>query len=281
MLATHDSFHAGMPHLDIFGLSEHFCLTHAGNLHWKWIATLTAKRPSEWVSADGHRIYASFIYTSLKYNREVEVSEDDEISVVCHPCALKPPFFVTETTYSMAGSGLVATARMMSTLSTSHTRSNTRFGKTSMTFQSKPFGEAELEETRQRFRQLRAHDDRELVQSSQHLVNPAVDFNAAKFMYFANFSQLFKRYEYPELGARMPLASREIAYFGNVDPFELTCISSRRTAGDVISAMTRSSDQKCIARSFSQMVDADQARPASSQFGAVAETPAEPISASA
>lgn len=255
MLASQDSFQVGMPHLDIFGLSEHFCLTHAGNLHWKWISRLTAKRPSEWVSPEGHRIYASFVYTSLSYNRDVTVTEDDEISVVCHPCALKPPFFIAETSYSKTGAGLVATARMMSTLSTAQGRSNTRFAKSSMEFQSNPFGEAELDATRTRFRQLRAHDDRFLVETSQHLVNPSVDFNAAKFMYFANFSQLFKRYECPELGASVPLTFREIAYFGNVDPFEWTCIASRQNAGNVTSAMTRSSDQKCIARSFSTIGD--------------------------
>lgn len=269
MLASHDSFHAGMPHLDIFGLSEHFCLTNAGSLHWKWIASLTGKRPSEWISDEGHRIYASFIYTSLTYNRGIEVSEDDEITVVCHPCALKAPFFLTETTYTKAGSGLAATARMMSTLSTAAGRSNTRFEKSLMPFQSKPFGEGQLEEARSRFRQLRTRDDERLVKTNQHLVNPAVDFNAAKFMYFANFSQLFKRYEYPDFTAKTPLAFREIAYFGNVDPFELTCIASHREENDVTSAMTRSSDQKCIARSFSTMAEQRPVKPEQHDVAAV------------
>lgn len=255
MLACKDRFTAGMPNLDIFGLSEHFCLTHAGNLHWNWIASLTGKRPTEWVTQDGHRIYASFVYTSLTYNRVVDVSEDDDILVDCVPQALRPPFFITETTYTKAGKGQVAVARMMSTLSTILGPSNSRFGKTSMAFQSEPFGETQLDETRMRFRQLRSHDDTDLLDTNEHLVNPALDFNAAQFMYFANFSQLFKRYEYPEISAKTPLVSREIAYFGNVDAFEWTNIASARNAKHVTSAMTRASDQKCIARSLSVLGD--------------------------
>lgn len=252
MSATQLNFRAGMPHLDIFGLSENFCLTHSGNLHWSWISRLTEKMPSEWQSQDGRRVYASFIYSSMTYNRRVEVSEDDEISVNCSPLALRAPFFVTETVYSKVNGDVAAAALMMSTFSATNGQSNNRFIKSAIPFRVDAFGEHILEETRQRFRNLRGRNDAALTKASDHLINPSVDFNAAQFMYFANFSQLFKRYECPRLSAAVPLQFREIAYLGNVDPFEWTTITSRRDNTDVSSSLIRASDKKCIARSFSQ-----------------------------
>jgi probable biosynthetic protein (TIGR04098 family) len=254
MSVSQETIRVGMPHLDIFGLSEHFCLAHAGNLHWSWISRLTSKLPTEWRAEDGGRVYASFVYTSLEYDRDITAAEDAVISVECQPLALRAPFFVTETRYLKKGAGAIVTARMMSTFSAIDGRSNKRFIKSSIPFKSQPFGEAVFDSTRGRFRTLRAHDDKTLTKASDHLVNPSVDFNAAKFMYFANFCQLFKRYECPRLSAIAPVSFREVAYFGNVDPFERTTIFSRRNNMNVFSSMVRSSDQKCIARSNSTSV---------------------------
>ena len=66
-----------MPHLDIFGLSEMFCLTNAGNHHWSLISKFTSKTPTEWKNDQGKRIYASFLYTSISYSRNFNVKEDD------------------------------------------------------------------------------------------------------------------------------------------------------------------------------------------------------------
>lgn len=252
MLARSHNFRAGMPHLDIFGLSEQFCLSHAGNLHWSWISEFTAKLPSDWRAEDGRRVYASFIYTSITYERGVKVSEDDEINVNCKPLGLKAPFFLSETTYSRQGSGVVACVLLMSTFSATNGAGNGSFIKSSVPFHADPFGTNLVDDARARFREMRDRDDSALTHAGDHLVNPSVDFNAADFMYFANYCQLFKRYEAPRLSASAPLQFREIAYLANVDPFENAAIASHRDGMKVNAAIIRSSDQRCIARSYSK-----------------------------
>ncbi len=254
MLARTQKFRAGMPHLDIFGLSEQFCLSHAGNMHWSWISEFTKNLPSDWQSEDGRRAYASFIYTSITYGRDVETTEDDEIIVECRPLGLRAPFFLSETTYSKPGHGVAACVLLMSTFSATDGPSNRSFIKSSVPFHTDPFGVSLVDETRAKFREMRDRDDGELTHASDHLVNPSVDFNAADFMYFANYCQLFKRYEAPWLSASSPLQFREISYFGNVDAFEKTSIASHRDGMKVHAAMTRSSDHRCIARSYSRCV---------------------------
>lgn len=251
MYSSSQILQVGMPHLDIFGLSELFCLSNAGNAHWSLISKLTSKMPTEWRSEEGERIYASFIYTAVTYSRYFDVQEDDTIRVECVPRALRPPFFITETNYINSDAETVVSVKLMSTFSQTYGNSNARFLRSSMDFHSDSFGEAIVESTRNRFKEMQQHDDRILEETDSHLVNPVMDFNAANFMYFANYSQLFKRYECPALHATTPLKFREIAYFGNVDPFERLTIFARRSNMEVVSAMKRSSDQKCIARSFS------------------------------
>ena len=254
MQARTDNFRAGMPHLDIFGLSEQFCLSHSGNLHWSWISEFTGRLPSKWQCGSGKRVYANFIYTSLTYNRNISVGEDDEVTVSCKPLAVRAPFVITETIFSKEGAGVIACALLMSTFSSTDGSSNHRFIKSSIPFNVPAFGAELLEETRNRFRELRDRKDDDLTKASDHLVNPSVDFNAAEFMYFANFSQLLKRYESPRLSAEAPLFLREVAYLGNVDPFEWTTIASQRDGLKVNASITRSSGNKCIARSYSKCV---------------------------
>ncbi|MEX3010640.1 LnmK family bifunctional acyltransferase/decarboxylase [Hoeflea sp. TYP-13] len=242
---------AGMPHLDIFGLSELFCLANAGDNHWSLISKLTSRMPSEWKGDQGERIYASFVYASVTYHRHFSVEEDDTIRIECVPRSLLAPFFITETNYIKADSDIVATVRLMSTFSSTNGHSNNKFLRSTIDFHSDPFGETILESTKSRYKEMYRHNDGDLKKTQEHVVNPSVDFNAAKFMYFVNYCQLFKRYESPELSSTVPLKFREIAYFGNVDPFERVTIFSRQKNMNVMSAMNRSSDQKCIARSFS------------------------------
>ena len=64
-----------------------------------------------------------------------------------------------------------------------------------MAFNSDPFGASHLESTKSQYKEIANFDDTELKEIAEHKVIPSVDFNAAQFMYFANYCQLFKRYE--------------------------------------------------------------------------------------
>jgi len=251
MQTNGDAFRVGMPHLDIHGLSDTFCLADAGNRHWALIARLTEKRPTEWRGELGERLYASFLYASITHRREVKVREDDTVRVDCAPSGLLAPFFVSDTTYRKPGSGTVTSIRLMSTFSATSGRSNHKFKKSAVPFRCQPFGENLIEATKGRYKEMSRQDDRDLTQKQDHLVHPLLDFNAANFMYFVNYCSLFQRYENPGARSAEPTAFREIAYFGNVDPFEQVTVLSRQQDRNVIAAMTRSSDQKCIARSRS------------------------------
>ena len=248
---THSEiFRAGMPHLDIFGLSESFCLSNAGNHHWSLISKLTEKLPTEWTNSQGDRVYASFVYTSVTYFRDFSVSEDDMIRTECAARSLQAPFLITETNYINSNSDIVATVRLMSTFSATNGNSNNKFIKSAIEFHSDSFGATIYDSTRKRCRELRQHDDTGLSKMREHTINPSVDFNAANFMYFANYCQIFKRYECPRLSSTAPVQTREIGYFGNVDPFETVTIFALQDNMSVTSAMVRSSDDKCIARSY-------------------------------
>ena len=251
MVTCSQTLRVGMPHLDIFGLSEWFCLSNAGSNHWSLISELTSKKPTQWRGGQGERIYASFVYASVSYFRRFSVDEDDTVRIECNLRGLRAPFVISETDYIKSDSDIVATVKLMSTFSTTNGQSNKRFVKSTMDLHSEPFGEPIFDSTRNRYKEIYRYDDRDLKETQEHIVNPSVDFNAANFMYFVNYCQLFKRYESSEAGSMAPPTFREIAYFGNVDPFERITVYSRRKNLQVISAMKRSSDQKCIARSFS------------------------------
>lgn len=238
-----------MPHLDIFGLAESFCLANAGNLHWSLISKFTSKAPSEWKTDLGERIYASFLYTSISYSRNLNVAEDDVIGINCIPLSLCAPFFITETKYVNSRSDIVVLVKLMSTFLIKNGESNRQFVRSSMAFNSDPFGASHLESTKSQYKEIANFDDTELKEIAEHKVIPSVDFNAAQFMYFANYCQLFKRYENSEQNASIPIKFREIAYFANVDPFERITFYTNQEDHKVLSAMKRSSDQKCIARS--------------------------------
>ena len=240
-----------MPHLDIFGLSEMFCLTNAGNHHWSLISKITSKTPTEWKNDQGKRIYASFLYTSISYSRNFNVKEDDVIGINCIPLSFRAPFFISETKYINSRSDIVVRVKLMSTFIIKNGESNSQFVRSSIPLNSEPFGESHLESTRRRYKEINNFDDKELKEIAEHKVNPSVDFNAAKFMYFANYCHLFKRYESSEYNSSIPIEFREIAYFANVDPFERITVYARQEDIKVLSAMKRSSDQKCIARSHS------------------------------
>lgn len=241
----------GMPHLDIFGLSEMFCLSNAGNHHWSLISKLSSKTPNEWKDSQGERVYASFVHTFISYNREFEIKESDLIEVSCVPIGFYSPFFMTETRYANYRSDLLVRVRLMSTFLVKNGYSNSKFARSSIAVDREPFGNEILEATNKRYKEMHKADDQALKKMSDHRINPSVDFNAANFMYFVNYSHLFKRYESPELSSSVPLKSREIAYFANIDPFEQVTVYSHQDDKTVLSAMKRSSDHKCIARSTS------------------------------
>ena len=250
-LAGHQGLELGMPHLDIFGLSEMFCLTNAGNHHWSLISKMAARKPTEWKSSRGERVYASFVYTSISYYRQFMVQEGDHVAVHCVPLGFASPFFVTETKYLNGQGDMLARVKMMSSFLVKDGPGNGRFARSSIFIDQEPFGGEILEATQKRYKEMYRFDDSGLAKKAEHAINPSVDFNAANFMYFANYSQIFKRYESPELSSAVPMKSREIAYFANIDPFEQLAIYAREEDMNVLSAMKRSSDQKCIARSSS------------------------------
>ena len=116
-ISSKEKLQIGMPHLDIFGLSESFCLASSGNHHWSLISKFTSKTPTEWKNVHGERIYASFVYTSIAFFRDYCVKEDDIISIECVPCSLQAPLFITETNFFNSDSEIVVTVRLMSTFS--------------------------------------------------------------------------------------------------------------------------------------------------------------------
>jgi probable biosynthetic protein (TIGR04099 family) len=249
--ASNTKLEVGMPHLDIFGLSETFCLSSAGNHHWSLISRMASKSPINWKNSQGERVYASFVYTAISYFRDFEVQEGDVVEVNCFPLGFCSPFFITETEYLNANSDVLVRVRLMSTFLTKNGYSNSKFARSSILVDHEPFGASILEETNRRYKEMNRFDDKDLEKMADYKINPSVDFNAANFMYFVNYCNLFKRYESPELSSSFPLKSREIAYFANIDPFEEVTVYSRQDDMDVQSAMRRSSDRKCIARSSS------------------------------
>ncbi len=257
MAANGKQFRAGMPHLDMFGLSDSFCMADAGNRHWEIIAHLTGLRPSEWRTVDGARIYANFVYSNLRYERQQTVSEDDLVRVDCRPLGLKPPFVLTETSYRTAASGLLLQIVLMSALTSKVGDSNSVFCRSALGFRSAPFGVAAVDRVRNRYKEMSAETDQTLCVQGRYEVKPQIDFNAANFLYFVNYARIFKAYEISGNNAVAPLLRRETFFFGNVDRSDIITIAARSENRDTTASMTRSSDNKCIARSLSRRLLAD------------------------
>ena len=241
-----------MPHLDIFGLSEAFILANAGDIHWSLITKMTAKTPTDWKDDRGNRVYASFVYAYTSYNRNVIVKEGSLVKIKCRALSFDMPFFLTETRYISEQSGLSVTVQLLSAFVVKKDESNRRFVRSTLPIESNPFGQSKLESFKKRHKEIREYECDALIPMAIHKINPSVDFNAAKFMYFVNYSQIFKRYENPEISSSFPMSSREIAYLSNVDPFEQIGIYAHQKGKRILSEIRRSSDQQCIARSISE-----------------------------
>ena len=257
MSANGNQFRAGMPHLDVFGLSDSFCMADAGNRHWEIITRLTGLRPSEWKTVDGTRIYANFVYSNVRYDRRQVISEDDVVHVDCRPLGLRPPFVLTETSYRTEASGILLRVVLMSALTSKVGDSNSVFRRSALSFRSTPFGVAAVERVRARYKEMSVDTDQVLSMQANYEVRPQIDFNAANFLYFVNYARIFKAHEISGSDATAPLLQREISFFGNVDHSDTLVISARTEERDTTASMTRSSDHKCIARSLSkrQLVD--------------------------
>jgi probable biosynthetic protein (TIGR04099 family) len=71
----------GMPQLCGQGLSEHWLLKTAGDLHWQALAATHGCRPSALQDAQGRRVYAAFTLVHLRGARLREVDEDQTLDL--------------------------------------------------------------------------------------------------------------------------------------------------------------------------------------------------------
>ncbi|BAN28055.1 Pnap_2097 family protein [Caballeronia insecticola] len=253
-----DTYRAGMPQLNIAGLSENWLLKECGDRHWD---ALSRETQSDFISDEGSRAYAAFTSIRLRANGMHELRENDTFRIRSELSRIGPVRHFSE--HRVAGTtGTIAHVSMMSTF-VHRTESRTNRSVARASFANlrghiAPMNAhiADMQDAARRFRLREADTDlpETACASIDFFPCPYNDFNGADFLYFASFQGFVDRAEWQtwRLADTPTLVSRELHYHGNIDvgdslrlTFRRACIDDTRVAHWC--EIERASDGKKIA----------------------------------
>ena len=212
---------AGLPHLDIFTLSEVWALGEALHGVWQALAQSLGAPPGQWRDDEGRRIYAAVMALTIRTDLAHPVIEDDALLWDSRLLAIRKPHAVGETVFSVDGTARMTVRLLTSLVRRDVTGSNKKLSKVRERWVA-PDVEAALVDN-WLDRHHRAKGARlSGVPVLRHQANRLADFNAADLFYFRNFVAVARAAEWQENRKLPPrlAASRDAFFFGNVDDGE-------------------------------------------------------------
>ena len=106
---------AGLPHLDIFTLSEVRALGEALRGVWQAMGHSLGAPPGQWRDDEGRRIYAAVMALTIHTDLVHPVVEDDALRWDSHLLAIRQPHAFGETVFSVDGTARM-TVRVLTSL---------------------------------------------------------------------------------------------------------------------------------------------------------------------
>lgn len=96
-------FVPGLPQLDIHTLSEDWMLAAGLEVHWNILAQSLGKLPSQWIDAQGSRMYAAVIWLQTDFDLEDTIKEDEHVSVETSFISVRKPHALSLSTFHASG----------------------------------------------------------------------------------------------------------------------------------------------------------------------------------
>ncbi|SAL05696.1 hypothetical protein AWB78_07647 [Caballeronia calidae] len=239
-----DTYRAGMPQLNIAGLSENWLLKECGDRHWDALARETQ---SDFISDEGSRAYAAFTSIRLRAQGMRDVRENDTFCIRTELSRVGPARHLSEHRVSGRDAMSVAVSMMSTFVLRTEARNNRSVARASfstlkgdivpMNSAISDMQEAaralRLREADARIAELGLHEDTTCAPLT-FLPCPYNDFNGADFLYFASFQAFADRAEWQtwRLEDTPAIVSRELHFHGNIDVGESLRLTFRRTVVD-------------------------------------------------
>ncbi|RTL49551.1 MAG: hypothetical protein EKK40_14425 [Bradyrhizobiaceae bacterium] len=239
--ALSPSVRIGMPHLSLTGLSENWLLKECGHRHWFLLAAAAGDSVPDFRDAAGDQVYAVFRAVAIRDARFERVAENDELHFISSLSRISRTQF-TSVHHLIRGGGKVGEVELISSF-VKRTNPEVNRSVARVNLEAFPFaGQA----TQSALADLAgpfwsdswsSHRgfQREQAGLSGSLIvrpNPSIDFNGARFLYFASFPALADRAEWDILSPppHLTTVGREVFYYGNIEPGDEIVIRIGATA---------------------------------------------------
>jgi probable biosynthetic protein (TIGR04098 family) len=263
----------GMPELVSSGLSESWLLAQCGDLHWQLLSQLFGLPPNQFHDEHGTRLLPGIVSIDLSSARGLhEFQEDSGLVIESELLAYERGNALSSHRANQKSSGASVVVIMLTRfLSRTKARSNSSLvGADPADIPGISFGDLIAHDIYLTHRKAR----RTKRPSGDCVLNlcdaeriftfspcPSTDFNGAGLLYFARFPDLIERAEW-HLSDRIngnpgSILSRQIQYFGNIDPGDslgIQIFEVSRDAGGSIhnSVLVRLSDNRVICQAITQ-----------------------------
>jgi probable biosynthetic protein (TIGR04099 family) len=228
----------GMAHLSPSGLSEQWLLRECGDRHWSLIAQASGQDRAVFRSGSGEPIYAAFCATALELH-PLGMSLLGEDLVIASELFRVGAGRLGSVHEFLIDGRVIGGLRMISTfVSHDSTRSNRSIVR------NHPMREAVVAEAPASLIELSAYAQalarqcRQRTERSEAIISetpcPELDFNAAGLLYFPTFTKLAEMAMWRLRQSHGSLASRTVAYLGNIDMEDSVTVHRADDGVDVV-----------------------------------------------
>jgi probable biosynthetic protein (TIGR04098 family) len=211
----------GLPQLDIHTLSEDWALAAGLEQIWLLLAQSFGKKPSDWLDAQGDRMYGAVMALESRFDLSDPLREDDRVTLETEFLAIRKPHAWAEVRFRTGGK-VKAEVRILTSFIKRQTKgSNKKFSKVRDIWQAEDLNGDVIDALLDRHHAAKT-EAHATSPAMEYEVNRIQDFNTADFLYFKNFVRISKAAEWKQnRGNPVRLnATRQCFYFGNVEDGE-------------------------------------------------------------
>lgn len=261
---------AGMPQLNVNGLSENWLLKECGDRHWQGIAQAQGLPRPEFRNTQGHKVYAAFTLVRITGGRLEQIGENDVFTIASQCLAVGRAQHYSRHMLHAQGQTAARVEMLSVFVRRAQSGSNRSVVRAAMADAGRYAPDPELWAAAEAFVQ-RGHAHRAMEPglatnadySLDFIPCPNSDFNGADLLYFSAFQSMVDRAEWAWMlhtqppGRPAALRERELVFFGNLDLGGSVRIQLQPQAADQgmllhHSTLQRKSDGALIAQVFTR-----------------------------
>ncbi|MDT4844310.1 putative biosynthetic protein [compost metagenome] len=213
---------AGMPHLAYVGLSENWLLKECGHLHWLMLARLKSFSVPAFSDREGRSAYAAFTAINLRGLQLERIVENTRFELHSR---LQPAGRARHCSeHLLLAAGLPCGELTMLSTFVCRTRAGDNRSATRAQFAINEGTPVEPGQTARALLEAGKHwleaEPVEQVWEQRFSPCPALDFNGAEFLYFAQFQATVERAEWAlaRSNRQLPCRERQLYFYGNLNP---------------------------------------------------------------